>query len=213
MSWHPGAAPAAALLSTCVAACGGSSSAPAASSSPSAPTSGGNLALTSPAFSDGGTMPAKYICQARTGLGSDTNPPLAWSGAPSGTAGFVVLMTTIANEAGTSVAKYNWVLYNIAASAASIPEGNTTIASGNTGTTQVGTPGLTSDGPQFSYSPPCSAAGSGLRSYTFTIYALSAAPVFAFNHAPGGGGDGANLAASLTGITLAKASMTGRYTF
>lgn len=206
------------LLVLAQAACGGgaapgSSSSSAAPSAPSAPTAGGTLGLTSSGFANGGALLARYICQARTGLGADTNPPLAWSNAPAGTVGYVLLMSTVANEAGGTVTKYNWVLYDIPALASSIPENNTVIATGNTGTTQVGTPGLTSDGPLYSYSPPCSAAGSGSRSYTFTLYALSAAPVFAFNHAPGAGGDGANLAASLSGITLAVASMVGSYTF
>jgi len=158
-------------------------------------------------------LPSRYICQARTGLGTDTNSPLTWANVPTGTAGFVLLMSTVAIEAGGPTTKYNWVLYSIPPSATGIPEQNTVITSGNTGTTQVGTPGLTSDGPLYSYSPPCSAAGSGLRTYTFTIYAVSAAPVFSFNHTPGGGGDGANLAASLAGITLARSSIAGSYVF
>ena len=131
----------------------------------------------------------------------------------SGTAGLVLLMSTIAKDATGTTTKYNWVLYDIPAAARAIPEANTVIVSGNTGTTLIGTPGLTSDGPQFSYSPPCSADGSGLRTYTFTLYAVSARPVFAFNHSPGAGGDGANLAAALGPITLARASISGSYVF
>ena len=37
------------------------------------------LRITSPAFADGATIPAKYTCE-----GSDLSPPLAWSGVPDG---------------------------------------------------------------------------------------------------------------------------------
>jgi phosphatidylethanolamine-binding protein (PEBP) family uncharacterized protein len=193
-------------------ACGSTGAATAPTPTVAASTSD-TLALSSPALADGGSIPAKYICASRTGLSTDTNPPLTWSAPPAGTAGFVLLMSTVAKDAGGTTTKYNWVLYDIPAAARAIPEANTVITSGTTGTTTVGTPGLTSDGPLFSYSPPCSAAGSGLRTYTFTLYALSARPVFAFNHVPGTGGDGANLAAAIAPLTLARGSLSASYTF
>jgi hypothetical protein len=202
------------LLPALFGACGGPAS-PLSSStaSPPAAPSGSSLQLSSPAFADGGALPAKYTCKSQSGLGVETNPPLAWSSPPAGTVGYVLLASTVANEAGVQTTKYNWVLYNIPSNASAIPEDNTVITTGNSGSTQVGTPGLTSDGPQFSYSPPCSPKGSGLRTYTFTLYALSASPVFTPNRAPGGGGDGANLAAALPGITIGKASITASYAF
>lgn len=199
-------------------ACGGTASttplpsSPSSSSSP-APVSAAALTLSSAGLVDGGTLAGKYVCKARSGLGIETNPPFEWTAGPSGTVVYVLLTSTIAKDASGTTTKYNWVLYDIPATARSVPEANTVIVSGNTGVTQVGTPGLTSDGPQFTYSPPCSATGSGLRTYTFTLYALSARPVFAFNHDPGAGGDGANLAAAIAPITLARASVSGNYTF
>lgn len=171
------------------------------------------FALASPAFRDGDLLPASHVCAARTGLLSDTNPRLEWSGAPAAAAQFVLLMSTTANDAGGTVTKYNWVLYDIPAAARAIPERNTVITSGNSGQTAIGTPGLTSDGPQLAYSPPCSAAGSGRRTYTFTLYATSSAPQFAFDRTPGAGGDGANLAAALASLTLARASLSASYIF
>lgn len=172
----------------------------------------GVFSLSSPAFEAGGTLPDLYICMEKTGLPDDTNPPLAWADVPDGTVEFVMLMSTVvSNSSGTST-KYNWVLYDIPLSAAAIPEDNTVITSGHTGTTQVGTPGLTSDGPDYDYSPPCS-QGPGLKHYTFTLYALSQSPVFTPNPTPGAGGDGANLEASLVNITLDTAVLTASYTF
>ena len=45
------------------------------------------MTLTSTAFADGAKIPAKY-----TQAGEEASPPLAWSGAPEGTASFVVMM-------------------------------------------------------------------------------------------------------------------------
>jgi phosphatidylethanolamine-binding protein (PEBP) family uncharacterized protein len=118
----------------------------------------GSLTLTSPAFGDGGTMPVAYTCD-----GAGYSPPLAWSGAPAGTAQFALLMTTLALDG----MKWNWVLYAIPASATALAEGGT----------DVGSFGLSSDGPELRYYPPCS-QGPGAKTYTFTLYALSAAPSF-----------------------------------
>ena len=201
-----------ALLAALVAGCGGASTPVSASPVP-APAPSSSFRLTSQAVVDGGTLEPRFTCKSQTGLPTETNPPLTWSGAPSGTVGFVILMSTVANDGGQRVTKYNWVLYDIPVSATGVAENNTVIVSGNTGTTAVGTPGLSSDGPQLTYSPPCSPRGSGLRTYTFTIYAVSRPPVFAFNRVPGAGGDGANLAAALPGVTLAQASLSASFTF
>ena len=202
---------ASALLAGAVSACGGAATPVSASPAQSTPVS--TFRLTSSAVTDGGTLDPRFTCKSQTGLPIETNPPLTWSGAPTGTAGFVILMSTIANDNGQRVTKYNWVLYDIPASVTAVGEQNTVILSGNSGTTVVGTPGLSSDGPQLTYSPPCSPKGSGLRVYTFTVYAVSRAPAFALNRVPGAGGDGANLAAALPGVTLAQASLSASYKF
>lgn len=199
------------LAAACVAAaaCGASPTSP----SPSGSTVATTLALTSPAFPDGGLLPPAHVCAARTGLPSDTNPRLEWTAAPAATVQFVLLMSTVANDASGTVTKYNWVLSDIPADVRAVPERNTVLTSGTTGQTAVGTPGLTSDGPQLAYSPPCSASGSGRRTYTFTLYAVSSRPQFALNRTPGAGGDGANLAAALPSITLARASLSASFVF
>ena len=71
-----------------------------------------------------------------------------------------LLMTTL----GLDGMRWNWVLY-------AIPGDVTSLAENSQG---VGTAGLTSDGPELAYAPPC-AQGPGPKTYTFTIYALSAA--------------------------------------
>src|SRR5437660_767260 len=67
------------------------------------------FALTSPAFTDGSAVPAKYTCD-----GADVSPPLVWSGAPAGTVSFALLVDDPDAPAGTWV---HWVLYNLPATA------------------------------------------------------------------------------------------------
>ncbi len=45
------------------------------------------MTLSTPAWADGGVIPAKY-----TQAGDEVSPPLAWSGAPEGTASFVLVV-------------------------------------------------------------------------------------------------------------------------
>lgn len=120
-------------------------------------TPSGTFTLTSSAGVEGGSLPSDYTCD-----GTASSPPLAWANAPTGTKEFALLMTTIPSP-GTL--KYNWVL-------SGIPAGTTSLARNTSG---VGTAGVGSDGPTASYQAPCS-QGPGLKTYTFTLYALSASP-------------------------------------
>jgi phosphatidylethanolamine-binding protein (PEBP) family uncharacterized protein len=132
------------------------------------------------------TLPVTYTCD-----GDAKSPPLTWTGAPSNTVQFALLMTTIPTGGST---KYNWVLYNIPATTTQITTGSS-----------VGTVGQADDGAGTNYAPPCS-QGPGLKQYTFTVYALSAAP--ALGSATPSQVSGATLEAALASITLAKASLS-----
>ena len=124
---------------------------------PSGTTATPTLVVTSPVMTDGGTLPVRFTCD-----GTATTPPLAWTGAPEGTVEYALTISTIALD-GT---KWNWVLYHIPASVTSLAEGTT-----------VGTAGVSTDGPELRYYPPCS-SGPGEKTYTFTLYALSGTPTF-----------------------------------
>lgn len=145
--------------------------------------------LTSTAFTDKGTLPDEFTCD---GVGH--SPPLTWSGMPVDTASLVLLMTTQAKD-GT---KWNWVLHGIAPTAQGL----------GVGQTGVGTAGLTSDGPELKYYPPCS-QGPGAKFYTFTLFALSAQPPLP---ASTKAVTGPVLTAAIAGITLAQSSITVSYT-
>lgn len=68
------------------------------------------LQITSPAFSQGGAIPAKYTCE-----GQDISPPLAWSGAPPNTKSFVLIVDDpdAPDPAKPQRVYVHWVLYNI----------------------------------------------------------------------------------------------------
>ena len=52
-----------------------------------APSMSDSMTITSSAFEDGGSIPGRYTCDA-----DDVSPPLAWSGAPAGTAAFALIV-------------------------------------------------------------------------------------------------------------------------
>jgi phosphatidylethanolamine-binding protein (PEBP) family uncharacterized protein len=164
--------------------CGG-----ATSSGPSSSRDPGSLfVLTSPAFQDGGTLPVEYTCD-----GAGISPPLAWSNAPEGTVEFAILMTTLANDGH----KWNWVLYGI-------PKLVSALTASSSG---AGTFGLTSDGPELRYYPPCS-QGPGPKTYTFTVYALSGAPTFTV---PAGQVNGNVLTNAVSQLALASCMLSVTY--
>ena len=139
-----------------------------------------------PAFTD--VLPVDYTCD-----GAGHSPPLAWSGVPDGTAALAVMATTLARDGE----KWNWVLFGL-------PSGTTGLEVDTT----LGTAGLTSDGPNLAWSPPCS-QGPGAKVYTFTVYALSAAPEL-----PASPRDvtGPVLTAAIAEITLGEAPLSVSYT-
>ena len=117
----------------------------------------GAFTLTSPAGAEGAAMSSEYTCD-----GSYASPALAWTGAPAGTQQFALLMTTLP---GDGTAKWNWVLYGIPAAASGLDKN----------TSGVGITGINSDTLSQAYAAPCS-QGPGPKVYTYTLYALSAAP-------------------------------------
>lgn len=188
-------------LVTCLAACGGPATAPTATTASTPATASGTtggtggtgtsgaatFTLTSPVGIDGGELPAEYTCD-----GAGVNPELAWANPPAGTQGFALLMTTLPGDGTT---KWNWVLYNIPASASGLPRNSRSI----------GVAGVGSDGPTAGYQPPCS-QGPGLKRYTFTLYALSGAP-----RLTGGTVTGSILTSAVGPVTIGTASLNLSY--
>ena len=124
---------------------------------------GGGLAMltvTSTSFPDGAEIPAKYAGA------QGTSPQLSWSGAPMGTASYVLIMhdVDVAIPAGNLHNDItHWVVWNIPASATSIPEG---------GPVPSGANQVSMRGPQ--YMGPAPPAGHPYHHYIFEVYALNA---------------------------------------
>lgn len=178
-----------------LAACGGGSDTGSTAGTTSVPTvptvpvvTPGSSFSVSSAAAVNGALPADYTCD-----GSGSTPALAWANAPSGTTEFALLMTTLPGDGST---KYNWVLYGI-------PAAKSSLAKDSVG---VGTLGVGSDGPIVAYQPPCS-QGLGEKSYTFTLYALSATPVLPAGTAV----SGSALATAMASVTLGSASLSLSY--
>jgi len=155
------------------------------------PTAAGSaFTLSSTAGAEGSAMPADYTCD-----GTGSSLQLSWSNPPAGTQEFALLMSTLPGDGTT---KWNWVLYGIPGATRSLPKDNF----------GTGTPGVGSDGPFVGYQPPCS-QGPGAKTYTFTLYALSAAPVLSGVATPV---TGTALNTAISGITLGSAMLNLTYT-
>ncbi|MHB1199979.1 MAG: YbhB/YbcL family Raf kinase inhibitor-like protein [Polaromonas sp.] len=117
----------------------------------------GNIVLTSSAADQTGTLSAEYTCD-----GNGSSPALSWANVPPGTREFAVMMTTLPPDGRP---QWNWVVYGI-------PATTTELTKNAVG---IGTQGMGSHGSTAGYEPPCS-KGPGPKTYTFTVYALSAHP-------------------------------------
>ncbi|MBU1359752.1 MAG: YHYH protein [Gammaproteobacteria bacterium] len=172
-----------ALLAAAAVACGVGSVTNAMADTAATAAESNRFALASEAAQDG-SLPDSYTCD-----GAGSSPALTWSHAPAGTAEFAVLMSTVPPD---GITKYNWVLYGI-------PGATRHLAKDSQG---VGTPGMGSNGSSLAYQPPCS-KGPGPKTYTFTVYALSAAPVLP----KGSAVSGAKLLRAMSSITLGTATL------
>ncbi len=144
-----------------------------------------SLAITSPAFSPGGTIPAKYTCD-----GSDVNPPLSIRDVPEGTGSLALIVDDPDAPMGTWV---HWVVWNIASETAEIPENSV----------PRGALQGTNDFRKQAYGGPC--PPSGTHRYFFKIYALDSVPALK------AGATKAQVEEAMKGHILGHAELIGRY--
>ena len=114
------------------------------------------LALTSSAFEAGAEIPSKHTCD-----GADLAPALSWSGAPSGTRSFALVMDDPDAPRGTWV---HWVVVDLPRTATALPEGGALPEGARSGTNSWNRTG---------YGGPC--PPSGRHRYFFKLYALDTA--------------------------------------
>ena len=140
-----------------------------------------SLALSSPAFATGTTIPRGYTCD-----GGQRIVPLRWSAVPLGTRSFALLVDDPDAPSGTFTHRLAW---GIPATARSLPG-----RAPREGTTSAGRVGWVG---------PCPPAGT--HRYVFRLYALrSPLPLRT-------GADREAFLAALKGRTLATAVLVGRY--
>jgi Raf kinase inhibitor-like YbhB/YbcL family protein len=120
-----------------------------------------SLTITSSAFVPGGSIPAVYTCE-----GEDISPPLSWSGAPSGTQSFALIVDDpdAPDPATPKLTWVHWVLYDIPGSVHGLAEAV------HPDTLPAGTREGVNDWGRTGYGGPC--PPKGRHRYFHKLYAL-----------------------------------------
>jgi Raf kinase inhibitor-like YbhB/YbcL family protein len=144
------------------------------------------IVVQSPAFADGGTVPARFTCD-----GAGVSPPLAWSGVPAGTSELAVVVDDPDAPRGTYV---HWVVFGLDPGLTNLEEG----------VLPAGARQAESSGGEVGFVGPCPPGGSA-HLYRFSVYALGETL-----DVPDGSGGGDALAA-IAEAAIAVGRLTGRY--
>jgi Raf kinase inhibitor-like YbhB/YbcL family protein len=173
----------AALAATAVlAGCGGDSK--------SAPTNVPNtMRVTSPAFTEGGTIPVKYTCD---GPLKGVSPPLAWSRRPRNTKSQALIVTDPDAPGGTFV---HWTVWGMMDRTTGL----------DPDIPPIGLPQGKNSAGTSKYAPPCPPEGDSPHRYEFSIYALKE-PIDA---KPGAPSD--EVIDQIEKAALARGVLTGKY--
>jgi hypothetical protein len=110
------------------------------------------ITVTSSAFGDGERIPTEYTCD-----GNDTAPPLEWSGAPDGTASFVVVVSDPDAPHRTFI---HGIVFDLPSKTTALEEGEFVPAYGAAGNND-----FRADG----YGGPCPPEGEGPHHYEFSV--------------------------------------------
>ena len=148
------------------------------------------LTIRSPAFHEGGAIPARYTCD-----GEDISPPIEWSGVPQGAKTFALTCDDPDAPSGLWV---HWVVFDLPSSVTGLPEG------------VPPTPEISGGGRQgkndfrkIGYGGPC--PPSGTHRYVFTLYALDSTSGLP------AGASRQDLLAAMREHVLGQATLTGTY--
>jgi Raf kinase inhibitor-like YbhB/YbcL family protein len=141
------------------------------------------------AFPHGGTVPQLHTCD-----GADLSPALEWSGEPSETQSFALIVDDPDAPNGTW---NHWLLYDVAASVHALPQGYQQGRDGVSGMNDFG---------KLGYGGPCPPKGHGPHRYFFKLYALRV-PSLGLK----AGVKRAELDKALKDNVLAEANYQGRY--
>ena len=142
------------------------------------------MRITSSAFAEGESIPAKYTCD-----GDDKSPPLSFAEVPSEAKSLALLVEDPDAPRGTFV---HWAVLGIAPDTGQAPEGSA----------PAGAKELTNDFGRTGYGGPC--PPSGTHRYYFRLFALDAAELTSPSSAK-------ELRSALEGHVLEEAALMGRY--
>jgi len=145
---------------------------------------GAKIKVTSSAFQVGGTIPAKFTCDA-----ADMNPALRFQGTPAEAKSLALIVDDPDAPGGLFT---HWLIWNIDPKVTEIAEGSAPI--GMQGKNDFGNSG---------YGGPC--PPSGTHRYYFKIFALDSDLDLA------AGSKRAQLDAAMRGHVIAQGEMMGRY--
>jgi Raf kinase inhibitor-like YbhB/YbcL family protein len=149
------------------------------------------LRITSPAFSEGETIPRKYTCE-----GPDVSPPLNWGEPPVGARALALIV----DDPDAPVGVFNhWIIFNIPAAERGLTEAvpvQGELPNGSLqGRNSFGRMGYGGPGP-----PP-----GGPHRYYFTLYALSEPLKLT------AGADKKQVLAAMKGHIIGQAELMGKY--
>jgi hypothetical protein len=150
------------------------------------------FSLTSSAFQGGAEIPTVHTCE-----GDDTSPQLAWSGAPSGTKSFALIVDDpdAPDPRAPKMTYVHWVLYNVAATTTELPAAVANLP--------AGVLDGVNDWKRTGYGGPCPPIGR--HRYYFKLYALDT--MLPDLGAP----TKAQLEKAMEGHVLEKAELMGTY--
>jgi len=119
------------------------------------------LRISSPAFTDGGEIPASFTCEGR-----DLSPELLFEGVPEGTQSLALIVDDpdAPDPAAPKMTWVHWVLFDLPPDTSKLPEGVTALPGG----TKEGL----NDWKRTGYGGPCPPIGR--HRYFFKLYALDA---------------------------------------
>jgi Raf kinase inhibitor-like YbhB/YbcL family protein len=154
---------------------------------------GGTMAfsVSSPSFQNGGNIPKKFTCD-----GADVSPELHWTSLPAGTQSLALIADDPDAPVGTWT---HWVLFDLPAQTASLPEGVPKVDELSTGGRQG-----RNDFRKIGYGGPCPPPGKPHR-YFFKLYALDKK----LDLKPGASKQDVELA--IRGHILGQAELMGKY--
>jgi hypothetical protein len=149
------------------------------------------LKLTSTAFADGASIPARYTCE-----GDDISPPLSWSGVPKGTKSLVLIVDDpdAPDPKAPKMTWVHWLLFNLPADSSGLGEGAAPPPGAEAGL---------NDWKRADYGGPCPPIGR--HRYFHKLYALDI--VLAGLTRP----TKARLEAAMQGHVLTQATLIGGY--